>query len=62
MGARQKLNQAHLNGALAIAALIGAVTHSWTIFLLAALLAAGSSVYGGGIRHRVRDERFRRKL
>lgn len=57
MGARQKLNQAHLNGALAIAALIGAVTHSWIVFVLAALLAAGTSLYGGGIRPRVRDDR-----
>lgn len=50
MGARQKLNQASVNGALAIAALIGALTHSWTVFVLAALLAAGTSLYGGGIR------------
>jgi hypothetical protein len=60
MGARQKLNQAHLNGALVIAALVGALTHSWPIFVLAALLAAGSSVYGGGIRPRIGDDRFRR--
>ncbi len=60
MGARQKLNQAHVNGALVIAALVGAVTQSWVVFVLAALLAAGTSVYGGGIRPRLRDDWGRR--
>ena len=60
MGARQKLNQAHLNGALALAALVGAVTQSWTVFGVAALLAVVASIYGGGIRPRTSDERRRR--
>lgn len=54
MGARQKLNQAHVNGALVIAAAVGAVTQSWTVFILAALLVAGSSLYAGNIRIRGR--------
>ena len=29
MGARQKLNQAHLLGAVGIAAIVGALTQSW---------------------------------
>jgi hypothetical protein len=50
MGARQKLNQAHLNGALVIAAVIGAATQSWAIFWIAALFVVGSGIYAGGIR------------
>jgi len=50
MGARQKLNQAHLNGALVIAAVIGIATQSWTVFWIAALFVVGSSFYAGGIR------------
>ncbi len=50
MGARQKLNQAYLFGALALAALVGALTQSWTVFWLAALVAAGSNLYLGNIR------------
>lgn len=57
MGARQKLNQANLNGALVIAALVGAVTHSWIVFVLTGLLVVGTSLYGGGIRARVRGRR-----
>lgn len=62
MGARQKLNQANLNGALAIAALVGALTHSWIVFVLAGLLVVSTSLYGGGIRPRVRSDRSRRML
>jgi hypothetical protein len=56
MGARQKLNQAYLNGALVIAAVIGAVTQSWTVFWLAALFAAGISLHAGNIRLRGRGK------
>jgi hypothetical protein len=57
MGARHKLNQAYLNGALVIAAVVGAASQSWTVFWLAALFAAGSSLYAGNIRlHRRRDK------
>jgi hypothetical protein len=50
MGARQKLNQAYLNDALILAAVAGAATGSWAVFWLAAVFAAGSSLYGGNIR------------
>ena len=56
MGARQKLNQAHLNGALVIAAVIGVATQSWTVFWIAALIAAGSSLHSGDIRLRGRGK------
>lgn len=56
MGARQKLNQAHVNGALVIAAILGAVTESWTVFWIAALVVAGSSFCSGGIRLRSRSK------
>lgn len=57
MGARQKLNQAYLNGALVIAVVVGAVTQSWTVFWLAALIAAGSSLHAGNIRLQGRRNR-----
>lgn len=43
MSAKHKLNGAHFLGALAGASLIGALSQSWTVFLvaLAGLLAAG---------------------
>lgn len=50
MGARQKLNQAHIIAALVIAAVIGAVTQSWIMFWIAAIIAVGSSFHAGGIR------------
>lgn len=50
MGARQKLNQAYLNGTLVIATVVGVATQSWTVFWLAALIVAGSSFYAGNIR------------
>ncbi len=56
MGARQKLNQAHLNGALVIAAVIGVATQSWTVFWIAAAIAAGSSLHSGDIRLRGRGK------
>ena len=56
MGARQKLNQAHINGALVIAAVFGVATQSWTVFWIAALIAAGSSLHAGHIRLRSRDK------
>jgi hypothetical protein len=58
MGARQKLNQAYLNGALVIAAVVGAATESWAVFWLAALIAAGSSLYSGEIRPHGRRDKY----
>jgi hypothetical protein len=50
MGAREKLNQAYLNGALAFAAVVGAVTQSWTVFWIAAIIVVASNLHSGGIR------------
>jgi len=50
MGARQKLNQAHVNGALIAAGVLGLVTGSWTIFAIAGAGLIGAAVYSGGIR------------
>jgi len=54
MGARQKLNQAHLNGVLMIATVIGVASQSWTVFWIAALIAIGCSLHTGDIRLRRR--------
>jgi len=50
MSAKNKLNGAHFLGALFVAGLIGGVTESWTVFLIAlvGLLVAG--VVAGDIR------------
>jgi hypothetical protein len=50
VGAKNKLNAAHLNGALVIAALAGWATGSWVIFVLAAVALLAAAVVGGGIR------------
>jgi hypothetical protein len=50
MGARQKLNQAYVNGALIVAAVVGVATQSWTVFWLAATFVVVSSLYSGEIR------------
>jgi hypothetical protein len=41
MGARQKLNGAYFNGSLVIAALVGLVTESWPVFLVALAVLLG---------------------
>ena len=50
MSAKNKLNGAHFLGALLVAGLIGGVTESWIVFLiaLAGILVAG--VVAGDIR------------
>ena len=50
MSARHKLNSAYLNGALGVAALIGAVTGSWGVFWLASAVLVASSIHSGDIR------------
>ncbi|WP_075091240.1 hypothetical protein [Planctomyces sp. SH-PL14] len=59
MSARQKLNNAHVHGALIVAALIGAVTGSWAVFLLSALVGLAMAIHSGGIRLRSRRNRDR---
>ena len=50
MGARQKLNQAYVNGAVALAAVVGFACKSWLAFGGALILAIVLNLYGGGIR------------
>lgn len=50
MGARKKLNQANLNGALVVGAVVGLATQSWTVFMLAAVFVVVGGVYAGDIR------------
>jgi hypothetical protein len=50
MGARQKLNQAYLNGTLVMATMIGFMAQSWNVFWLALALGIASSFFGGEIR------------
>jgi hypothetical protein len=50
MGARQKLNQAHIIAALVLAAVLGAAFDSWWMFFLALLIAVVCSIHAGSIR------------
>jgi hypothetical protein len=50
MGARHKLNQAHLLGAVAIAAIAGLLTESWAVFFIAAAILLGGAICAGDIR------------
>ena len=52
MGARTKLNAAHINGCLLVSAAVGTVTRSWTAFLLTFAVSAAAAVHAGGIRSR----------
>jgi len=50
MGARQKLNSGHVNGALVVAGLIGGLTGSWGLFAVALAGLLVSKLMGGDIR------------
>lgn len=50
MGARKKLNQAHVNGALVIGAVVGLATQSWIVFALMAMFVIIGGFYAGDIR------------
>ena len=50
MSARHKLNQGYIQGALVVAGVIGVACGSWTVFLIAAAILVGLSVYSGEIR------------
>lgn len=52
MNARNKLNVAHANGSLLVAALVGAATGSWAVFLPAAAALAAAGLANGDIRLR----------
>jgi len=50
MNARIKLNAAVLHGTLALAAMVGWLCGSWSIFLLTGLVLMMSAIYCGDIR------------
>lgn len=50
MGARQKINQAYVNGALFVAGIIGIAAESWLLFLGALAVLLALDVMAGGIR------------
>jgi hypothetical protein len=50
MGAKQKLNAAHLSGALVIAGLIGLATQSWNVFLVALVGFVAIDLVAGNLR------------
>lgn len=50
MSARQKLNQACVNGALLLAGLVGACAESWTVFITLMAILVGLSIHAGDIR------------
>jgi len=50
MGARTKLNSVYLTGSLVIAGVLGAVSQSWTAFVVAAVVLIACSIHDGGIR------------
>lgn len=50
MNARHKLNQANLNGVLAIAGVVAFLFGSWEVFFLLVVVLLIGAVIGGGIR------------
>ena len=52
MGARQKLNAAYFHGCMIVAALVGLIGQSWTLFWLALVVSFAFCCHSGEIRHR----------
>ncbi|MEI8376107.1 MAG: hypothetical protein WCJ35_25085 [Planctomycetota bacterium] len=50
MGARQKLNQHHIVGAIGVAAIVGGLAGSWIIFVAVAVAMIAGSIHTGEIR------------
>jgi hypothetical protein len=48
--ARNKLNIAHINGAIIISSFIGLGSESFVVFFLALAICIGLAVHSGGIR------------
>ena len=61
MGARQKLNEAYVNGALVVGGIAGLLTGSWTIFFITSAALIGVSTYSGGIRAKPGSYRSHRR-
>ena len=52
MGARQELNKHRVVGGLGLAALLGLVTGSWTVFVVMGAVLIGTAIFAGEIRGR----------
>ncbi len=50
MGAREKLNGHHIVGALGLAGLLGLMTGSFAVFVIASIVMIGASIHSGEIR------------
>lgn len=50
MGARHKLNRAVLNGCALVAGLLGWLTESWVVFVIALVVAVILALQSGDIR------------
>ena len=50
MGARTKLNVATVNGCLVMAAIVGLLFQSWTVFFIVAAILIAGDLYIGSIR------------
>ena len=61
MGARQKLNQTHVIGALGIASFLGLATGSWTVFTVTGAVLIGAAIYDGDIRYADHSYQGRRR-
>ena len=48
--AKQKINQAHINGALVLAGIVGLGSGSFLVFFIALAICLGVSFHSGGIR------------
>lgn len=56
MSARQKLNQACVNGAMLLAGLIAACAESWTVFITLTVIFTVMSIHAGDIRMSPRSD------
>ena len=54
MGAREKLNSTHLVGAVGAAGLLGLVTGSWVLAVLAGAVLVGAAIHSGDVRFKGR--------
>ena len=52
MGARKKLNEANIFGALIWGGFLGFVTGSWAVFIIASTVFIVAAIYSGDIRSR----------
>ena len=57
MGARQKLNEAHLTGSAILAGVTGLATGSWLVFIATLVVLVALGIHAGRIRP---DSRRRR--